>query len=991
MMAVRTALIAVLAIAGVARVCNAQSTSLPLVTDLAGAGWTVQNTNGSIKLDTSIPGYALEALVNAGQAPNPLARYNELLLRWTTAETWTFERQFNVSASTLAQRNVDLVMTGVDTIAAIYVDGVSVANTTSIHLQYRIPIKAALNGTAGAHMLKVVISPAEATANLRAAEYGYGVPGLTQPGGLAYYNFIRKPASDFGWDWGPAFTPAGIYGMTEIQAYSNAIMTAAVVRQEHNSNGSVTLSFDAYLNAPVAGEVGTLAIAVQDGSGPWNATQNVSLPTTGENKATVQILVDANTFELWWPVGYGGQTLYPFAIAYTPSAGNATANSTLYRSVGFRTMELVREPRTETFTLEVQLESFYFRVNGVPIFARGSNAVPVDIFHSKSTVSAVKGLVSAAIDANMNMIRVWGGGMYYRDEFYDACDQAGLLVWQEAMFACSLYPANKAFLDDVRAEVTYQARRLDSHPSLAIWGGGNEVEASFRWFPDSRDDPQSFTDDYMQVFVHTIRTALMQVDPEVPFVDSSPSNQIKTLDPYSKRWGIDASDPRWGDGHYYDYTGDCLDTRVYPRSKFVSEFGFQSYPSFGALKNVTVPEDWSYTSAMMNYRNRKDNGNPTMVAQIARHFNLPDSKATSSNLQADLFQQFIYLTQVVQSRCYEAATAYWRRIKTDPDAETMGVLYWQLNDIWQAPSWSSTDYGGHWKLLHYAAKRFFSPLLISADYNKVSNIVSVYLTSDINQALRVNVTAQLVAWNATQAPAVSHDSVYTIAPLGSKQFLSFDFKDSLAEAGASAGDISKYFVHLTATSTVPNTSQGTVSTKSLGSAGVSYTTTWDVFPVELKNATLPTAPAVRMANFTNGTEPGTATFVVSSQGIAAYVALETTILGKFSDNAFLLLPWEPKTVTFTSGSNFTVDQLESSMTVMSVADTMPGARNTKPMDTPPMDEFSIQTSDWVQELWVPAYPPVDPLAITKAAGISPRVSSCGGSPDPCAPYNTTTA
>ncbi|CAL8468004.1 g7542 [Coccomyxa elongata] len=963
----------------------AQLSNLPLINDLAGPGWTIKNGNGSIRVDATVPVYALEALYNAKMVPNPLDRYNELALRWTASETWVFERLFNVSANMLSQDNIDLVLTGVDTVANIYIDNTLLQSVYNAHRQYRIPIKSALNSTTGAHVLKIVIQPAPPFANERAAKYRYNVPGLTQPGGMSYYNFIRKPASDFGWDWGPAFSPSGLYGTVEIQAYSNAILTGATVHQQHLNNGSVVLFFEAFLNAPHAGETGTLTVSTTDGSGPWSASKNITISTAGENNATVQVLVNP-PFDLWWPVGYGGQTLYPFAIAYVP-ASNSTSNSTLVRNVGLRTVELVRQGRTETFTQDVQWESFYFRINGIPIFARGANSIPVDIFHSKSTPAAMRQLVDNAVDANMNMVRVWGGGMYYRDEFYDYCDRAGLMVWQEAMFACSLYPADSAFLDDVREEVTYQARRISHHASMAIWGGGNEVEASFRWFPDSRDDPQSFTDDYMRLFVYTIRAALLQVNPNATYVDSSPSNQIKGMDPYAKRWGLDASDPRWGDGHYYNYGGDCLDPRVYPRSKFVSEFGFQSYPSFSVLKQVTAPEDWSYTSAMMNYRNRHDNGNPQLIAQIARQFNVPAATAPPGGNQAFQFNQFIYLTQVVQSRCYEAATAYWRRIKTDPDAMTMGVLYWQLNDIWQGPSWSSVDYGGHYRLLHYTAKKFFAPLLVSVDYDKNTNIAAVFLTSDINEPLAVNVTVELIAWNASTGPSVSHSSVYTIGALGSKQFLTFDLKDTLQEAGASPSDLSKYFMQIRAVANAPTNASGQLSTKSIGpnSTPVTYTSTWDLFPVPIKDVTLITQPTITWDNFRNISANSTS-FVVSSKAVAAYVALESTLPGRFSDNNYVLLPWAPKTITFTSATPFSPADLKASISVMSVADTYPPASAV--LQPPPMDAYSPNTSDWLQGLFLGAHPGIDPLALTKGSGIVPRVSSCSGSPNPCALNST---
>ncbi|KAK9835150.1 hypothetical protein WJX81_001501 [Elliptochloris bilobata] len=973
--------------------CSIALAAAQEVTDLTGPGWTISNTNGSMRLAAAMPAYALEVLHASGRVANPLERYNELELRWTTKETWTFQRTFNVSAALLNHTAVDLLMTGVDTVADIFVDNVKLASVANAHREYRLPVKAALNGTAGEHMLKIVISPAPDAAQASAAAYPYKVPGLTQPGGMSYYNFIRKPASDFGWDWGPAFAPSGLYGIVELQAYDTAIITAATANQTHNANGTVVVDFTAWLTSPSpATEKGVLTVAAPHNVN-WTASAPVSFGVSNETSMTVQMLLDQGTFDLWWPVGYGAQPLYNFTFSYAPA--NGTSNSTALRTLGLRKLELVRDPIGDAFSQGVGWETMYFQCNGVPIFAKGANSVPVDIFHSRATPTALRAMVATAVAANMNMLRVWGGGMYYPDAFYDACDAAGILVWQEAMFACSLYPSDAAFLDSVSKEITYQVRRLDHHASIAIWGGNNEIEVAFGWFPDSRDPDKArlYAADYNQLFVETVRGALVAVHPTANFVDSSPSNGVYSTSPYSKRWGIDGSDPKMGDTHFYNYGSDCTDVRLYPRSKFVSEFGTQSFTSFSVLRNVTAPSDWSYDSDMSNYRQRHDNGNPQLVAQMARAFKVPDAKAaTASNAaQAGAFERFIYLTQVTQSRCYQAAISYWRRIKTEPDARTMGVLYWQLNDIWQGVSWSSVNYGGKWKLLMYAAKNFFNPLLVSAEYLNATATATAYITSDVPAPITGNLTWELVAWNATDGPAANRTSAFSVARLGSQQVLAQDMQQLLRDNNLDPATLPNYFLHLYARAGVPAAMRAaTAGSRALGSTAEDpiLESTWDVFPVPIKDAPVPTNASITWANFVNQSD-SVATFDVSSNVVAPYVQLDSTLPGRFSDNAFTMLPWQNKTVQFVGEGPFSLADLQRSLSVLSIADTLPTAQ-LRDLSLPNLTTYQPASQLDLQSVFT-GKKTGDPMALLGSSGIVPRVSSCAATPNPCPAGNATTS
>ena len=553
--------------------------------------------------------------------------------------------------------------------------------------EHRLPVKDLLKP--GTNTLALRIHPAILEAFKRNAAYPYAVPYLELQS-IAPYNFLRKPASDFGWDWGPAFAPSGIYGSVKLQAYSSGVLTGAGVRQQHHRSAdggagagdSVALHFDAYVEAPAAGEQGTLTVRGPEGKG-WDATVAVRLPARGLNVVPATVVVPAGSFDLWWPVGYGAQPLYGFTVSYAKDAV-ADSATTLARRIGFRTVELKREPLHNG---QEGAESFFFSVNGVPVYAKGTNMIPLDIFSSKTTAADLRFLVKQTVDANMNMLRVWGGGLYPNDALYDACDEAGVLLWQEAMFACSMYPRDPAFLSEVSKEISFQARRLNWHASLAIWGGNNEVETAMGWYEPSRSNKDLYSNDYSALFVGTVRAALRGVSSDVIFVDSSPSKVwmgwgggffvmdlesrgeeeggggreflfprereresalrrrqhsnnknspplllslfkiikkkqgalVSTPDMYVKKWG-DAGNAKSGDVHFYTTVDNALNTSTFPRAKFVSEFGFQSFPSWQAVKKYSEPQDWSYLSPLSTFLQRHPGDTEDMMKQMDLHY-----------------------------------------------------------------------------------------------------------------------------------------------------------------------------------------------------------------------------------------------------------------------------------------------------------------------------------------------------------------------------------
>ncbi len=506
--------------------------------------------------------------------------------------------------------------------------------------------------------------------------------------------------------------------------------------------------------------------------------------------------------------------------------------------IGFRTVELIQEPILGSKGL-----SFYFKINSLPVFLKGSNWIPADALRDRVTNDVIDDYLNSAIDANMNVLRVWGGGGYEIEHFYEACDRLGLMIWHDFMFACAMYPADQMFLGNVNAEVTHQVHRLQYHPSIIIWSANNENEAALRenWYGTDVDFHQ-YKSDYIKLYVDTVKNIVAANDVTRPFIVSSPSNAAE-----SEAEGWVAKNPRspyYGDVHVYDYVNNCWDVDIFPKPRFASEYGYQSYPSLQSLANVTNREDLKWNSSLMFYRQHHADGNKQIEDLIKQNFHLPATNDPKMH-----FEHMVYMSQIVHALCITFETEQYRRLMgrleppkqskrkslnamrsshegietgndvraklaksgevdiksngrkefvskylekerigpglvpcltrevfkkkikhvshfedVDKDAQdsdrvasvteqnsesdlqgyTMGAMYWQLNDIWQAPSWSSVEYGGRWKMLHYYAKKFFAPISISAYVRKEK--LEIFIVSDLLQVTK-DVILNLTKYN----------------------------------------------------------------------------------------------------------------------------------------------------------------------------------------------------------------------------------------------------
>uniref|UniRef100_A0A671SAU7 Beta-mannosidase n=1 Tax=Sinocyclocheilus anshuiensis TaxID=1608454 RepID=A0A671SAU7_9TELE len=574
--------------------------------------------------------------------------------------------------------------------------------------------------------------------------------------------FRRYAQSSFSWDWGPSFPTLGIWKEVRLEVFNSSRVlsytTSPKYDSEHSSwNVEVELFFDVFVASK--GLVHLSIPLLQS-----EAEFQLSL-TPGQSKKSFVLQLNQSV-SLWWPFGHGEQFLYYLTIDVNLEGGETF-------NVAFRTVELVQEPIPSSPGL-----SFYFRINGKPIFLKGSNWIPVHAFQDQVTTDMITILLRSAQKANMNTLRVWGGGVYEQDIFYSLCDMYGIMIWQDFMFACALYPTEKDFIQTVREEVTHQVRRLKSHPSVVIWSGNNENEAAIAtdWFNISVAARPLYVKDYVNLYVENIRDIVLQEDSTRPFLVSSPTNGVESE---KEGWvAKDPYDPHYGDTHYYSYYKDCWDWTAFPRTRFASEYGFQSWPSLSTLSKVSVSSDWDFSSNFSAHRQHHEDGNQQMLKQAELHYILPNSTDPVQK-----YRDTIYITQVMQAQCVKIQTEFYRRSRSDiveGKGHTMGTLYWQLNDIWQGPSWSSVEFGGKWKMLHYWATDFYAPILSAGVEDKGDLLI--YGVSD-SHSEKHNVKVKLHSWSSFNAVCSLESNVTKIKAGGSTLVFQHSISALLMQCG----------------------------------------------------------------------------------------------------------------------------------------------------------------------------------------------------------------
>ncbi len=649
--------------------------------DLSGT-WFVCDDRNEYNLTIQIPGDVHSALLQSGKIPDPFQGEQEASIQWVGKRGWSLWRYFDMSAEELGRaRRWHLELGAVDTFALIMVNGEPVFQSSNMFVPVRCDIGHLLRP--GRNTLTLVFRSAEEEAEMRAERLPYPVPHQIYPYQSMHRNLVRKVQCHSSWDWGIALMAYGIYGHVELRpsAAESIVNVYGIPRKKKTSDRTWLLPvcvewdrldrtdtllppLDRFPESPVSVSlINPLGVSV-------DCTTSVRM----EKPGSLILCLQVENPHLWWPRGYGEQPLYQVHVHFGDEERRFTT--------AFRTVEVIHEADDIGKTM-------FFRINGRDIWAKGSNWIPVDAFPGRQTPERYEGLLLDACDANMNMIRVWGGGQYEPDLFYDLCDRLGLLIWQDFMFSCSLYPSEDWFKQEVVLEIEAQGKRLLSHPSIAIWCGNNENVGALNWYEVSRNNRSRYLNDYEQLNTGVIGAVIQSLDDTRVFWPSSPAAGEGD---FSDNWHDDTS----GDMHYWSvwHEGKSFNSYLDVVPRFCSEFGFQSFPSLDTIRSVVSESQLNPTSPELEHHQRSPRGNSVILETISRYFRFPFQ-----------FSDFIYISQIQQAVAIETAVNYWRSNRP----VCMGSLFWQLNDLWPVVSWSSIEYDGRWKLLQYHAKRFYSP------------------------------------------------------------------------------------------------------------------------------------------------------------------------------------------------------------------------------------------------------------------------------------------
>lgn len=635
--------------------------------------WQLSAGHRSLEsVDMQIPGTVLSGLLAAGKIKDPFYRTNEDATRALFWKDYVFTRTFDVDEELLAQQHIVLVCEGLDTLAEISINGTFLAKTDNMHRTWKFQAKKLLHP--GKNEIQIVFRSV-----LRFIEdYPYEAHkkiNYIPCGSMKGNQLLRKAHSMFGWDWGPQTIDAGIFRDIYLQGYSHARIEDIRIHQQHAKNVSVQTSIT--LSESVPGQ--KLCVELSE-DGADKPLQTKLCKTNADGVAAVDFVIENP--KLWWPNDYGDQPLY--IVRTTLLDEDGTSLESITRRIGLRTLTISQEK-------DEWGNEFAFCVNGVKIFTRGGNYIPDDCLYTRITEKKLDYILESCRRAHFNCVRVWGGGYYPSDAFYDLCDEKGLIVWQDLMYAYNVYDVTDAFAENCRQETYDNVRRLRHHASLGLWCGNNEIESAWDHWGDFQKETPYLRADYIRLFEEVLPKAVQEADGETFYWHSSPSSGGCFDNP---------DDANRGDTHYWDvWHGQkpFTDYRKY-FFRFCSEFGFQSFPCAKTVNSFTLEDDRNIFSRVMESHQKNDAANGKMLYYLSENLRYPKD-----------LTHLLYASQVLQGMAIKYGVDHWRRNR----GRCMGTLYWQINDDWPAPSWSSIDYFGRWKALHYMAQKFYAPHAVS--------------------------------------------------------------------------------------------------------------------------------------------------------------------------------------------------------------------------------------------------------------------------------------
>ena len=704
-------------------------------------GWEFQKFNTDSWHSATVPGCVHLDLIANDLIPDPFFGLNESLLQWISNESWAYRLVFQPSLKVLSKKNIEIFFHGLDTYADVYLNGTIVICANNMFHPWSAEIKDIINAGDNELLVQFRSPLKEVVEKMKSMDYTLPADndqaGKTSP-------HTRKAPYHYGWDWGPCLVTSGIWKEVKLIGWDDWHVTHFQISNKNVSKDNAELEVELEVTAEIQE---TLKITLSE------------LITGNDHKQAFKMKSGVNNFsfnisltnpQLWWPHGHGDQILHHFFL--TVETDNQLEKRE--RKIGIRDVTIER-------AADERGESFEIYVNNMPIYSKGANWIPADYFVERLQKEDYKRLLKDAISANMNTLRIWGGGIYEPNHFYELCDEMGIMVWQDFMFACSMYPADENFLDSVRREARYQVNRLKSHACIILWCGNNEVASGWLSWGWKEELPGSIWEDYRKLFHELLPKVCNELDPQRLYWPSSPchgTDQSNQDQIYGK-----------GDNHYWGvwHGGDDFNAFEDNVGRFMTEYGMQSFPSMSMVESFTHEKDRSLDSDVMNAHQKASLGTGNLIKYIEDYYRVNDD-----------FESIVGLSQIMQAEAIRFAVEAHRRNMP----YCMGTLYWQFNDCWPVISWSSIDYGGNWKALHYAARRFFSPILVSI--HDLNDKIEIHVINDQHHEVESGI--RLGLFNLNGDVLFKDSSEINVEPFSSNIYRAFDKNDFLGGIDLSA-------------------------------------------------------------------------------------------------------------------------------------------------------------------------------------------------------------
>lgn len=693
--------------------------------------WQYQRLGDTTWQACRVPSLVQENLIASGKLPDPFYRDNEKRVQWPSNEDWVYRTAITLSKPLEASERYILQFDGIDTYSSIFLNGEKLGETTNMFVGYEWDVSHKLRK--GINTLVVHLKSPLKEAMGAYLSNGFNYPADNDHAPIRLSPFTRKAPYHYGWDWGMRLVTIGIWQPVRLVCYREARLKAPLVRTsiawgENNLEVYTALKGVVHVDPNIEswGEGNkAIRLSLRDEQGRTVASQLYDTATTSSYS------LELHRPELWWPHLFGKPYLYQLNVELLGTNGEILDR--YKQAIGFREVELVQQDDYRSYPKAEYSgtgRSFYFVVNRRRLFARGANYIPGDQILTRRNNAYFTRLLDDVQFANMNMIRVWGGGVYEDKRFYEEADKRGVLIWQDFMFGCTAYPSDSTFLKNVRDEAEYQVRRLSNHTSLVLWCGNNEVEEAIKYWGWQRKYSEAqykqMADGYAPLFKDLLAQVIRDIAPHQGYIHGSP---------LEANWGR-PNTWRYGDSHYWGlwYGQEPFDTFEGKPLRFVSEYGFQAFPPMHSIRSFAQPEDYGLETPVMRLHQKASTGNGLIRTYMERDYRIPE----------DSFEDFVYVGQVLQARGMAQVARILRRDGSD------GALYWQLNDTWPSVSWSSIDYYGSYKAMHYTMRHAHANLALATEHIGTDSLALYALWDHKHTGHDAELTVELRDFSGTQ-------------------------------------------------------------------------------------------------------------------------------------------------------------------------------------------------------------------------------------------------